>query len=153
MPCCCAEFVSVCRLTYLPLYPAGDAQQHNPLSALFANMKVSNAGTSRALTPPPHIKPPSSSQAPPSQTSNLTPPPHLKTSAAGQPAPSQTLALTPPSHLKTPSGSLPGPQHQSATPPALLTPSFLRQRSTLAVSCNTCLVQVFVMVIGCIGCE
>lgn len=41
--------------------PTGQAQ--NPLSALFANIKVSNGGAPMAQTPPPHMRPASSSTA------------------------------------------------------------------------------------------
>ncbi|KAL3140993.1 hypothetical protein ABBQ32_005510 [Trebouxia sp. C0010 RCD-2024] len=45
----------------------------NPLSALFANMKVSSMGTPTAQTPPPHLKPPIGTAPPANSPALLTP--------------------------------------------------------------------------------
>ncbi|KAL3153048.1 hypothetical protein ABBQ38_012072 [Trebouxia sp. C0009 RCD-2024] len=52
-----------------------EEEQHapNPLSALFANMKVSSMGTPTAQTPPPHLKPPTGTAPPANSPALLTP--------------------------------------------------------------------------------
>ncbi|DBA70584.1 hypothetical protein WJX79_007514 [Trebouxia sp. C0005] len=53
---------------------ADPGEEQNPLSALFANIKVSTASTPVAQTPPPNLKPPAGTSAPPGQSPALLTP-------------------------------------------------------------------------------
>ena len=68
----CAKSLFCCHWLYL--IPAEEEQQApNPLSALFANMKVSNMGTPTAQTPSPHLKAPTGTAPAANSPALLTP--------------------------------------------------------------------------------
>lgn len=75
-------------------YKAADpGEEQNPLSALFANIKVSTAGTPVAQTPPPNLKPPPGISAPPGHSPALLTPSffrqHSNPQEAAQPSASE----------------------------------------------------------------
>ncbi|DBB18333.1 TPA: hypothetical protein ACH3X3_003282 [Trebouxia sp. C0006] len=74
---------------------ADTGEEQNPLSALFANIKVSTAGTPVAQTPPPNLKPPSGTSAPPGHSPALLTPSffrqHSNPQEATQPSTSEPV--------------------------------------------------------------